>query len=267
MSVTLPATESYSSLAAYAACPLRYRLRYIDHLRGSRDEAVFAYGTALHAAFEAWGRLRLSRPDATDAEERTCLSEAFARSFTESGTANGDVDGSVPDAAFDRFLANERLGGCRVAAVEVGFGYDWPVGRDTLRITGYVDRINRLPDGSFEIIDYKSGRAWSMERVDRCEQLSLYALAALHGAVRTAEGERIDSPSMVGLYFAEAGVTVRLRRTEDDLRAFERDLERRLLAISASEFAAKPSKWNCRWCEFRDTCAASVVRPANATGR
>ena len=46
-----------------------------------------------------------------------------------------------------------------------------------------IDRIDRHPDGTIEITDYKTGRSKNQEDVDRDDQLSAYALAMASGAV------------------------------------------------------------------------------------
>ena len=44
-------------------------------------------------------------------------------------------------------------------------------------VSGSIDRIDRLPSGGIEVIDYKTGRVSSQKGVDESLQLSIYALA------------------------------------------------------------------------------------------
>ena len=60
--------------------------------------------------------------------------------------------------------------------------------------TGMIDRIDRLPSGGIEVIDYKTGKLSSQKGVQESLQLSIYALAC-----RDALG--LGTPEKVTLYF------------------------------------------------------------------
>ena len=45
-------------------------------------------------------------------------------------------------------------------------------------VAGRIDRIDRRPDGTVAIVDYKTGKARDQEDADESLQLSLYAIAA-----------------------------------------------------------------------------------------
>ena len=55
-------------------------------------------------------------------------------------------------------------------------GFSFKLGPHLVR--GRVDRVDELPDGSFELIDYKTGRPKSEDDLRDDVQLSLYQLAA-----------------------------------------------------------------------------------------
>ena len=69
--------------------------------------------------------------------------------------------------------------------------FQFRMGPHTLR--GRVDRVDRLPDGGYELIDYKTGRPRSEAQLRDDVQLTLYALAA-------REAWDVESPVQSYLY-------------------------------------------------------------------
>ena len=59
----LPERESYSSLTTYEYCPRRYAFRYVEHLPGEVAPGQFAFGSAIHKAFEVFVRERIRAGD------------------------------------------------------------------------------------------------------------------------------------------------------------------------------------------------------------
>ena len=57
--------------------------------------------------------------------------------------------------------------------------FNFKIGPHVLR--GRVDRVDRLPDGRYELIDYKTGRPKSPAQLRDDVQLALYAVAASRG--------------------------------------------------------------------------------------
>jgi len=55
----LPERESYSSLTTYEGCPQRYAFRYVERLPGEVTPGQFAFGSAIHRAFEVFVRKRI----------------------------------------------------------------------------------------------------------------------------------------------------------------------------------------------------------------
>ena len=113
-------------------------------------------------------------------------------------------------------------------------------------ITGSIDRIDRLPSGGIEVIDYKTGRVSSQKGVDESLQLSIYALAC-----RDALG--LGTPERVTLYFTESALRLSTTRTDEQLDLARADVLARVSRMRAGEFAATPGE-PCRWCDFARMC-------------
>lgn len=269
----LPAYESHSSISVYRACPLRYGFRYVERRPGEVSPGQFAFGNAVHRAFEAFGLARIrARAEGTSAPGPDVLQAALDAKLASSGLAPDEIEEArrraVPVLA--RFLASEAATTAEPVAVELGFGVDVSfsaatcraVGEphaDRVRFVGYVDRVDRPPDGSTEIVDYKTGRSRDKAAVDADQQLTAYAFGCARGGLRDpATGEALPPASRLGLYFAESGETAWTARTAEQLAAFEAGLVETVGRIRARAFAARPAPWRCRWCEYRHECPSAA---------
>jgi len=260
----LPAYESHSSISVYRACPLRYGFRYVERRPGEVSPGQFAFGNAVHKAFEVFRRERIRAcAEGTPEPGPEVLQEALDRKLASSGLAPDEVEDArrraVPVLA--SFLELEAGTVAEPVAVELGFGVDVALPGDgtadsgAVRFVGYVDRVDRAPDGSTEIVDYKTGHARSQADVDADAQLTAYAFGCARGGLRDpATGEALPPASRLGLYFAESGELAWTARTDEQLAAFEAGLVETVGRIRARKFAARPAPWRCRWCEYRREC-------------
>jgi len=111
-------------------------------------------------------------------------------------------------------------------------------------------RIDRLPSGAVELIDYKSSPATSPEQAERSLQLSIYALAC-------RDALDLGRPERVTLCCVDESRRFSAERTDAALDALRTDLAVRAREIRASDFAPTPSPRSCGWCDFTGLCAAS----------
>ncbi|HSV93719.1 MAG TPA: PD-(D/E)XK nuclease family protein, partial [Desulfobacterales bacterium] len=199
----LPSCESHTSISVYRGCPLRYGFRYVERRPGEVSPGQFAFGKAVHTAFEAFGLARIrARADCTADPGSEILQEALDRGLATSGLAPDEVEEARQRAGpvLVQFLALEASSAAEPVAVELGFGVDvalpgegeGPEEVGAVRFVGYVDRVDRAPDGSTEIVDYKTGRARRQADVDADAQLTAYAFGCARGGLRDpATGETL----------------------------------------------------------------------------
>ena len=116
-------------------------------------------------------------------------------------------------------------------------------------------RIDRLPDGTIEVIDYKTGKSKSQRDVDDDEQLSMYALALREGAVLDpSSGQPLPAPSKLTLYFTESDLALSTSRSDEQLNAFRTRTLELARRIRSGDFAANPDYRRCSWCDWRRLC-------------
>ncbi len=250
---TLPSGFSYSSLSTYAACPLRYRFSYVERIPGPEwPRAPLAFGSMAHEALEAFTRERRERAAAGEPlPVRQDLDRLFSAAWDPT-----QFDSAETVAAFetrvanllDNFLADEWARDGETLAEELGFelALDAADGADPVRLYGVIDRIDRLPSGGIEVIDYKTGRPWFADSLADNLQLTIYALAC-----RDALG--LGRPERVTLDFPEVPVRLSTIRTDAELDAARSMLATRVLPIRAAEFTATPGD-ACRWCDYSAIC-------------
>ena len=120
---------------------------------------------------------------------------------------------------------------------------------DGVTVSGQIDRMDRHPDGTYEIIDYKTSRRLpSLTTVEESLQLSMYHLAA-----RETWG---IEPSTLTLYFVVHGQPLSTPgRTEAQIQAVRRHVVTIAERIDARRFEPKTSKL-CDYCDYQPICPA-----------
>jgi DNA helicase-2/ATP-dependent DNA helicase PcrA len=114
-----------------------------------------------------------------------------------------------------------------------------------IRFYGRIDRIDELPDGGVEIIDYKTGNPKTQKDVDKDDQISFYAIGA-----KEALGLE---PAMLSMCFLEEGEKISTTRTEEQLDEKKKDVKEVVKHIKDGDFEATPGMY-CNWCDFNEIC-------------
>jgi ATP-dependent helicase/nuclease subunit B len=255
---------SASRLEAYAACPLLFWIGSGLELepRTPPEEGydVRILGIMYHRVLE---ELYRRAPDPTDADELLALLPAIAREVFDAAPAEY---GFRPTRLWDyqRQELEQILGDTVTALVEVSSGYT-PLALEQvfglegqpvlvihsdggeLRLRGFIDRIDRGPDGRLRVIDYKAGSTPISARdlvEGRRVQLALYALAARQalglGEVSGGFYWHIGPAraSSLKLEKFEGGMEAALQAAADHALAYA-------AAVRAGHFQPKPSSGNC----------------------
>jgi RecB family exonuclease len=251
--VPLPSRFSHSAFNVYDACPTRYAFQYLYRIPGPETPvAALTFGGIAHETFEAFTRERRERAARGEPPpSRSELESVFRARWTPTGfpdkTAEEHYQRRVA-TLLDNFLAGEAAAEGEVIAEEQGFELTLVPedGRPPFIVSGSIDRIDRLPSGRVEVIDYKTGKISSQKGVDESLQLSIYALAC-----REVLG--LGTPERVTLSFTESATRMSTTRTDEQLDAARADLLARAAQIRSGAFAATPGE-ACRWCDFARLC-------------
>jgi len=126
--------------------------------------------------------------------------------------------------------------------IELGNGHE---------IEGIIDRLDMLPDGSFEIIDYKTGQIPDAEKLGENWQLAIYQFAKQ----RKLQTNRIKA-SLVYIMFDGHKLTYQFGK--DELERVRTEILSLVAKIEADTvFAPKTSAW-CNTCAYQPICPAWV---------
>jgi DNA helicase-2/ATP-dependent DNA helicase PcrA len=230
---------SVTNLVALASCAQKFKWIHHDRLpRKPRRSAAF--GTAFHRRIELHNLGVIAFEDAG--------SETYD-SIAEPVPSSGD--GTDPWHLFEtsRFQTETPIHIEAPFEIEVGDG----------SIRGKIDAIYASEEGSWEIVDYKSGRY--RDDPARKVQLEAYAIAAAAGAVSPQSPDAID---VTFAYFG-ADALVEVSESVDDEWLTEATNHVAKLVDQGINGPFKPSPSNdCRWCDFLHLCPAGQAHIADA---
>ena len=121
-----------------------------------------------------------------------------------------------------------------------------------IKIGGKIDRVDVLPDGSIEILDYKTGATSLTEKeAEDNLQLSFYALAA--SLIRETPFGKKPEQIRLTLYYFEEQKKVSTVRTAAQLEEAKEQIFALAEEITTSDFKCNHSQL-CRNCEYRMLC-------------
>ena len=116
-------------------------------------------------------------------------------------------------------------------------------------LRGRVDRVDRLPDGGYELIDYKTGRPKTPAQLREDVQLSLYAVGA-------RESWQLDAAQQA-YYYVLDDEKVPVERSSEDRDWITETVLTVAEGIQGQGFEPTPSWAACSMCDYRIACPAA----------
>ena len=233
---------SYSQVRAYALCPWSYKMKYVDFWRGPLTPPS-ALGLSIHRALEAFHR--------EDASTLGRLLDLYEECWVHAGfpTPQDQLEWHAKgERILKAYFEEERGRRSEIVCVEREFLF--PLGPHQAR--GMIDRVDRRPDGTYEIIDYKTHLDPHPEVEDPENlQLRIYGMGARESLAL--------EPSWLTRYYVSAGL--RVTEAYDESREDEvRRLLERVADLAASGRAFAPDAAACPRCDFRKACQFSTAK-------
>jgi DNA helicase-2/ATP-dependent DNA helicase PcrA len=232
---------SAHAVESYSTCPLRFKLERDWRIPG-QAAAAMQYGSAIHTVLRQYY-------DPAPHASRLNVEETIAAFNAE--FAKAVIDDPVQRQLYEKqgaeqlrtLLRASPRGSVDVVAAEVSFTF--PLGSQ--KITGRIDRLDRIQDNVVRVIDYKTGAVKTKRYAEESVQLSIYAMGAM--AMGFVPRELV----FLNLKGNEQTVTV---RTPAHLARARQKIEDVAQGIAAGQFAPRPGQ-HCQWCGYRSLCPAT----------
>ncbi|MDD5341506.1 MAG: UvrD-helicase domain-containing protein [Patescibacteria group bacterium] len=264
----LPDRFSYSQLAAFGKCPYQYKLGFILRVPVF-GKGVFSYGKSIHETLEEFFKRIFEKlenkqadlfgdtkkkPAKTKIEDLISFDELkkiFQAKWNDewySSKEQREKYFKKAGESLKTFYDKIKDQPCQTEAVEKTFFLK--VGDYSIK--GVIDRIDRLPDGSIVLIDYKTGEAKEEETIspENKMQLLIYQIAA--------EEVMKEKVNKLIFYYIDNNSTLEFLGAEKEKEKVRQEIIKRMEAIRASDFSATPSQHVCKWCDFKNICEFRV---------
>ena len=234
---------SASDLDLYLTCPLKYKFARVF---GIPQEPTInqRFGILIHNVLERFHK----EPNEGGDDDLDRLMALFEAGWRRSGFGTSDDELQYRERAREALrLYCEREGGAEGEPVWLERKFDIKIGDHHVR--GRVDRVDRLPDGDHELIDYKTGERKTESDLESDLQLALYRLAAREAwEIEAAHGS---------YYYVLDAEKVAAPTKPDDAERVERTVLEVGEGILGQDFEPRPSPAVCSWCDYRLICPAA----------
>lgn len=254
----LPEKFSFSQLAAFVTCPLQYKFAFILKIPASSDKGSLIFGRTLHNTLYNFLLPTLNEsnkyqdslfiedtvkqiPEMT--EKR--LLELYEEFWQGEGFKNKeerDLYKKKGVEALKKFYASYQISPPKeILFLEKKFSFR--IGGDIIK--GAIDRVDRLPDGTLEVIDYKTGKNKEKLEFKDKRQLILYLVF-----LEEFLGEKVGKLSY---YFLESGEKMSFKATPKEIEKLKSGVMEEIAAIKNRNFTPNPSPM-CAFCDFNTIC-------------
>jgi RecB family exonuclease len=230
---------SYSSINTYETCPAKFKFQYEDRIPQASSPAL-AFGDSLHRALHMFHDRPVPVPPTLDE-----LHEMLELSWVSDGFTDESEERMYREHG-RQVLALYHRENAPSYRIPAALEFRFTIEIEGVQLSGVIDRMDRIPGGGYEIIDYKTNRRLPPQaRIDRDLQLSVYHLAAKE--VWGIEPERLT------LYYLLPAQRMTTARTSADVDELRRRIATVAERIEAGKFEPRQNPL-CDWCEYQPLC-------------
>ncbi|MEA2171631.1 MAG: ATP-dependent helicase UvrD/PcrA [Solirubrobacteraceae bacterium] len=231
---------SASDIDTYRTCPLKYKFARVFRIP-QEPTLNQRFGILIHQVLE---RFHAGETTSGLPEMLGLLDQGWRRGGFGESEQERQLRGKAEQALI-RY--HERFQGEDAEPVWFEKSFSFTLGAHTLR--GRVDRVDRLADGAYELIDYKTGRPKKAADLREDVQLALYAVAAQEAWALAASHQ--------AYYYILDDQKVPVDMSEDDREWITDTVLEVADGITSQGFEPTPSFQACSICDYRIACPAA----------
>ena len=232
---------SATDIETYRTCPLKYKFARVFRIP-SEPTLNQRFGILVHQVLE---RFHQGGSAAGSLPELLGLLDAGWR---RGGFGDSEEERQLRAKATQALLRyHERFQDEEAEPVWFERAFSFSLGPHLLR--GRVDRVDKLPGGGYELIDYKTGRPKSATQLREDVQLSLYAVGA-------RESWQLEAAHQA-YYYVLDDEKVPVERTAEDRDWITDTVLEVADGILGQGFEPTPSWSACSMCDYRIACPAA----------
>lgn len=243
---------SPSKISCFQSCPLKYQMKYIDRVpKEARPTPNLSFDRSIHFALRDFHE-NFNRRQFKKSPFRQILNKYWIRD----GYADIEEEERFKVRA-NMFLEeyfNSLTGDEKPVMFETSARWNW----NNIDTVIQIDRVDELPDGKLEIIDYKTGKKVPDERVlnEDSSLLNMFMAANQKWPGRVAK---------VSYHYLSNNKRYSLTPSDDDIKAHKIKISELVEQINKNEFEANKGSL-CAWCEFYGPCPEWKVKPHEMVG-
>lgn len=233
----IPKKYSYSMFAIYNDCPFRYKLIYRDKISSSKKQRYYIMmGLTLHQVLFDFFKLKNEKRNFNSMVE--ILNKRWKRWKIDQ---HKEKDCYVQCKSILYNFSNTFALNSDIFSLEYNFNI--PIDSDLM--TGKIDRIDRLKDGAYEIIEYKLGDK-QIKKEDEIKNdlqwfIYWYAFKKIFNPMK---------PKRISFIFLDANKSVSFYPTRLEEKNSYNKLKNLIQIIRTDEVFEKRPSQNCNNCYF-----------------
>lgn len=269
----IPNKFSHSQITSFLKCPYQYKLAHILKIQ-PKGSASFSFGNTVHSTMQKFytrvqelnqvnqGSLfdLVTEPIVDSPREASKTGEIkvppldeLLKMYDDSWQSDWYQDKQQREKYYEKgkdilkiFYSSQE--GQWSIPVSLEGWFKVKVGE--FLINGRIDRIDKMADGSLEIIDYKTGTSKEKLDTDDKQQLLMYHIAA----ETLPEYRHIGPVGKLTFYYVNDNLKTSFQAEPGDVEKLKEKLLATIEKIKAGNFKATPGPFVCKYCEFRNIC-------------